>query len=333
MGIEANGKRREHGDPHDGGKLAEHKAWRTPLEERLKRAEPGLSSKRRRLLRAILAHSEDTCFLTSRKLAERYRVDAATIVRAIQALGYEKYGDFVSDLRSHFVLSITPYTVMKAAAREHRRIADHVEHSLEMDTRNLSALRSGLAAGQVVALARKLARARRTLVVGVDLAATLSYLLAYLLVTLGFNAEAPVGSTGHVQQKINLLGPKDLLIAISFGRCLRETVNAAIRARARGIPTFGITDSERTPIARHCDSFWIAPIGNPTFNGSYVAPVAAINALAVACAHIRPQRTLALLKQKQEELVTGTRWFPLDGEESAVGTLEESHDNKLERKA
>lgn len=318
MRVETNGRKLAHVHPRDGSKPAERKAWRTPLEERLKRAEPRLSTGRRRLLRTILAHAEDTHFLTSRKLAERYRVDAATIVRTIQALGYEKYGDFVSDLRSHFILNITPYTVMKAAAREHRRIADHVEHSLEMDARNLSALRSRLDANQVVALARQLARARRTLVVGIDLAATLSYLLAYILATLGFDAEAPIGSTGNVQQKIKLLGPKDLLIAVSFGRCLRETVNAAIAARARGVPTFGITDSERTPIARHCDSFWIAPIANPTFNGSYVAPVAAINALMVAYAHIRPQRTLALLKQKQEELVSGTRWFPLDGEESSV---------------
>jgi DNA-binding MurR/RpiR family transcriptional regulator len=301
------------GEASDGTN-ASTRPWRTPLEERLRQAEPTLSTKRRKLLRTILSHAEDTYFLTSRKLAERYGVDAATVVRTIQALGYEKYSDFASDLRSHFILNITPYTVMKAAAREQRPIAAHVEHSLEMDMRNLSALRAQLDTRSVVALARKLDRARRTLVIGVDLAAALSYLLAYLLVTLGFNAEAPVGSTGNVQQKINLLGPKDLVIAISFGRCLRETVNAAIRARERGVPTFGITDSDRTPIARYCDSYWIAPIANPTFNGSYVAPVAAINALAVACAHIRPQRTLALLKQKQDELETSTRWFPLDGQ-------------------
>jgi DNA-binding MurR/RpiR family transcriptional regulator len=314
--------------PRDGDHPPQHRTWRTPLEERLARAEPGLSLKRRRLLRTILAHAEDTYFLTSRKLAERYGVDAATIVRTIQALGYRRYGDFVSDLRSHFVLNITPYAVMKAAARAHRRISDHVEHSLEVDTRNLVALRTQLDTSRVVALARQLAHTRRTLIVGADLAGTLSYLLAYLLVTLGFNAEAPVGSTGSVQQKVNLLGPKDLLIAISFGRCLRDTVNAAIRARSLGVPTFAITDSERTPLARHCDSFWIAPIANPTFNGSYVAPVATINALAVACAHIRPQRTLALLKQKQEEMTrTGGRWFPLNGEESFFDREEDGHDN------
>ena len=299
------------------------KFFRSPLEERLSRAP--LSARRQRLLRTILTNAEDTYFLTSRKLAERYAVDVATIVRTIQALGYEKYEDFVSDLRAHFVLNITPYTVMKAAASEHRSIANHVEHSLEMDTNNLSALRASLDVEQVVQLARQISRSRHIVVVGIDLAATLAYLLSYTLVTLGFHAESPIGSTGNVQQKINLLGAKDLVIAISFGRCLRETVNAARRARARGVPTFGITDTELSPIAQHCDSFWTAPIANPAFNGSYVAPIAALNALLVACAHIRPQRTLALLKQKQEELVSSTRWFPLNGEETAMEDLEESN--------
>lgn len=303
--------------------------FRSPLEERLSRAP--LSARRQRLLRTILANADDTYFLTSRKLAERYSVDVATIVRTIQALGYEKYEDFVSDLRAHFVLNITPYTVMKAAAGEHRSIANHVEHSLEMDTNNLGALRASLDVERVVQLARQISRSRHIVIVGIDLAATLAYHLSYALVTLGFHAESPIGSTGSVQQKINLLGPKDLVIAISFGRCLRETVNAARRARARGVPTFGITDTERSPIAQHCDSFWTAPIANPAFNGSYVAPIAALNALLVACAHIKPQRTLALLKQKQEELVSSTRWFPLNGEEAPMEDLEDGDGNQHER--
>ena len=306
------------------------KSWHSPLEERIARTD--LSGRRARLLRAILNSADDTYFLTSRKLAERFDVDVATIVRTIQALGYEKYEDFASDLRAHFILNITPYTVMKAATRENRSVANHVQHSLEMDSSNLRALHASLDVDSVVLLARRIGKSRRVVVVGLDLAATLSYMLAYTLTTLGYNAEAPSGSTGTVQQKVNLLGPKDLLIAISFGRCLRETVNAARRAHALGVPTFGITDTDRSPIARYCDTFWTAPIANPAFNGSYVAPMAAINALLVACAHIRPQRTLALLEQKQQELVSGTRWFPLTEEETGSEFLEDGNGTHLEHK-
>src|SRR6185437_1977703 len=97
--------------------------WTTLLEGRFAEAEENLNSSRRDLLRRILDEAEETYFLSSRDLAKRYDVDAATIVRSIQALGYKKYGDFIADLRSHFVSHISPYTQMKVATREHRSLA------------------------------------------------------------------------------------------------------------------------------------------------------------------------------------------------------------------
>jgi len=281
--------------------------WTTTLENRLAQAETSLSASRRRLLREILDHPEDTYFLSSRALAKHYNVNTATIVRTVQALGYERFADFAADLRSHFVTRITPYAVMKSTARDKRSIADHINHSLEMDERNLHALHSNLDVARVTELAKRIHGARRILVVGIDFAASLSHLLSYALVSIGLDAEAPVGSAGNLQQKIFLLGPKDLLIAVSFGRCLQDTVDAVLVAHKNGVPTFGITDSDKTPIARFCDSFWITSIANPSFHGSYVAPLAAINALIIACAQVKPQRSLAVLRRKEQEF--RSRWY------------------------
>jgi DNA-binding MurR/RpiR family transcriptional regulator len=279
----------------------------TVLEQKLVQAQPTLNSSRRQLLQEVLENAEENHFLSSRALAKRYAVDKATIVRSIQVLGYKKYADFAADLRAHFVSRITPYTLMKSAAREKRSIADHVEHSLEMELNNLQALRSSLDAASVIDMAKRLNRARRILVVGVDFAAGLAYLLAYGLTSLGYNAEAPVASAGNVHQKISLLGPKDLLVAISFGRCLQATVDAVLHARQNQVPTFGITDSDKTPIARFCDFFWVASIANPSFHGSYVAPLAAMDALFVACAHAQPERALAMLRRKDQD--SRSRWY------------------------
>ena len=246
-------------------------------------------------------------------------------MRSIQALGYKRYAEFATDLRAHFISRITPYTLMKSAAREKRTVAGHVEHSLEMDLHNLQALRSTLDANDVIQMAKRLGRARRILVVGVDFAAGLSYLMAYALVSLGYNAEAPVGSSGNLHQKISLLGAKDLLIAISFGRCLQATVDAVLHARQNEVPTFGITDSEKTPIARFCDFFWVASIANPSFHGSYVAPFAAMDALFVACAHLQPKRSLALLRRKDQD--SRSRWYSPDASGTAHrrNSKEDSH--------
>ena len=307
------------------GKLAGRQPWLTPLEQRLAQSQEQLNDSRRRLLKEILDNADDNHFLSSRSLAKRYAVDKATIVRSIQALGYKRYAEFAADLRAHFISRITPYTLMKAAAREKRSIAGHVEHSLEMDLHNLEALRSTLDADAVIQMAKRVGMARRVVVVGVDFAAGLSYLLSYALVSLGYNAEAPVGSAGNLHQKISLLGAKDLLVAISFGRCLQATVDAVLHARQNSVATFGITDSEKTPIARFCDFFWIASIANPSFHGSYVAPLAAMDALVVACAHLQPKRSLALLRRKDQD--SRSRWYsPSDSGTSDRRNLkEDSH--------
>jgi len=206
-------------------------------------------------------------------MATRYQVDAATIVRTIQVLGYQKFAEFVSDLRSHFVTRITPYTVLKAASKEKKTVTDRIRHGWELDMRNLQALQTRIDPERIKALSQKVKNSRRILVVGIDLAAALSWYLSYGLMTLGFAAEAPVGSTGNVQRRTRTLTRKDLLIAISFGQCLRDTVEAAQRAKKQGVPTCGITDSESTPIARVCDESFIVSVTSSSFGGSYVAPL------------------------------------------------------------
>jgi DNA-binding MurR/RpiR family transcriptional regulator len=279
----------------------------TSLEVRF--AQSQLSRSRRQLIRAILDNNEETFFLSSHEMAKRYNVDASTIVRTVQALGYERFADFAADLRQHFVKQITPYAVLKAATREKRSVSDHIHYSVERDTESLSVLRSSLDADRVVELAKMIHRSRRILVVGVDLAASLAWFLAYGLTPLGIDAEAPVGSRGNLQHKIDILTGKDMLVAISFRRCLRETVESVLRASERGVLTFGITDSATTPIAMHCDSYLLASTSSPSFTSSYVAPMALINTVIVACSHIQPKRALARLGQQEEEYTTGARWY------------------------
>lgn len=103
--------------------------------------------------------------------------------------------------------------------------------------------------------------------------------------------------------------PKDLLIAISFGRGLRDTIDAVRSARSRNVPSFGITNGDATPIAKYCDTFLTTTIARTSFIDSYVAPVAAINAILVACAHIQSERSLEHLRESEEEYASGTRWF------------------------
>src|SRR6266496_2174706 len=285
---------------------------RTPpsaLEARFAKARNQLNARRQRLIRHILDAADETCFLSSREMAKRYHVDATTILRTTQVLGYGSFADFAADLRQHFVARITPYAALKAATREKRSITDHIDHSLDKALENLNILKSDLDRQRVIELAKAIERSRHVLVVGLDFASSLSYYLAYGLLALGFDAEAPMGSSGNLQYKVEVLTAKDVLVAISFGQCLRDTVEAVLRARKQGVTTFGITDSTSSPIARYCDAYLVSPVVSPSFLNSYVAPMAAISAIHVACAHIDPNRSLKRLRPTDREYASGHRWY------------------------
>jgi DNA-binding MarR family transcriptional regulator len=110
----------------------------TALESRFAEARSQLGPHRQQLIRAILENCEETCFLSSRELAKRYSVDAATVVRTVQALGYKGFADFSVDLRQHFMTRITPYTALKAATREpgHRIGQTHPTFQARSDCRH-----------------------------------------------------------------------------------------------------------------------------------------------------------------------------------------------------
>src|SRR5687767_364543 len=112
-----------------------------PLLSRLAPSQTNLSSSRKRLLAKILDESTETYFLSSRDMGKRYGVNSATIIRTIQALGYEKFADFSHDLREHFVTKITPYTAMKAAEQTALTIDDRIRQSIEKDIENVTDLR------------------------------------------------------------------------------------------------------------------------------------------------------------------------------------------------
>ena len=281
----------------------------TPLGARFFDTQADLSSSRQRLLRQIIDESNETFFLSSREMGRRYNVDSATIIRTVQALGYEKFADFAQDLREHFVTQITPYSAMKAAEQTNRSVADRVRQSVDQDLENLNAFRANLDPDKIVEIAKQINQARRIIVIGIDFAASLAGSLAYALTRLGFDADAPTGSSGVVQNKIKIMTPKDLLVAISFGRGLRDTIGAVRSARRRNVPSFGITDSDTTPIAIYCDAYLVASTARTSFIDSYVAPTAAINAVLVACAHSQSARSLEHLRESEEENFASNRWY------------------------
>jgi DNA-binding MurR/RpiR family transcriptional regulator len=266
-----------------------------------------LSAKRQEIIRPILEHPREYVLLSVRAMAKRLRTDPATVVRIVRGLGFASYREFQHHLHELSLAFATSLDTMQPVSRDSNMPA-YVRDSLGQDLKNLQGLKNSLDAQRLAAIAKRFYEARRIVVVASDLAVTLAKYLEYQISVLGLPIFAGT-SAGRITHLVRAATKQDLVIAITFRRGLRHTVEGAQQARAHGAYCIGISDTYLSPLARECDELFIASTESTSFGASYVAPISLLNAILAACAQYRRPHTLTLLKEIAEEQRKGFRWY------------------------
>ncbi len=266
-----------------------------------------LSIKRQEIIRPILEHPREYVLLSVRAMAARLQTDPATIVRIVRGLEFGSYREFQRHLHELSLAYATSLDTMQSGGRD-GNMPSHVRDSLEQDLKNLQGLKNSLDAQRLVALAKRFYEARRIVLLAGDLALQLAHYLEYQISLLGLPIFVAT-SAGRILHIVRSVNKQDLVIAISFRRGLRQTIEGAQQARARGAYCVGISDTYVSPLARECDEIFLASIESTTFGASYAAPVALVNAILAAVGQYRRPQTLALAKEIAEEQRKGFRWY------------------------
>jgi RpiR family carbohydrate utilization transcriptional regulator len=266
-----------------------------------------LSAKRQEVIRPILEHPREYVLLSVRAIAKRLHTDPATVVRIVRGLGFSSYREFQHHLHELSLAFATSLDTMQAGGRDASMPA-FVRDSLGQDLKNLQGLKNSLDAQRLASLAKRFYEARRILLLGSDLAALLAQYLEYQISLLGLPIFSAT-SAGRITHLTRIVTKQDLVLAITFRRGLRQTVDGVQQARAHGAYCVGISDTYLSPLANECHELFIASTESTSFGASYVAPISLLNAILAACAQYRRPQTLALLKEIAEEQRKGFRWY------------------------
>ena len=266
-----------------------------------------LSSKRQEIIRPILEHPREFVLLSVRALAKRLRTDPATIVRIVQGLGFENYKHFQRQVHELSLAFATSLDTMQQSLHSGRTSAP-AANAILRDLKNLQGLKNSIDAPRFTRLAKRIYASRRIAILAGDLAAVIAEYLGYQLSLLGlpvFIATSP----GSVTHTVRSLTKKDLVIAISFRRGLRPTVEGVAQARLHGAYCVGITDTYISPLARSCQELFLASVDSFFFGASYTAPMALANAILTSVGDYRRSHTMSIVRQLDEEQRRGSRWF------------------------
>jgi RpiR family carbohydrate utilization transcriptional regulator len=267
-----------------------------------------LSRKRQELIRPVFENPGDYVLLSARGLGEKLKVDPATAIRVVLRIGFPNYRQFQHYLHELSVSQATSLDSMQSSKAKGSSLSAHVREAVEHDVRGVQRFRNALDTDRIAAVAKKIHAAKRILILGGDLAAYLAGFLHYHLILLGLPAITAI-SSGEATHLSRSTGKGDLVIAISFRRGLRQTVEGLQQAKSNGAYCVGITDTLISPIARFAHESFIASVDTPSFGASYAAPMCLVNGILTACAYLHGRKTIDLLKKAAEEQRHGFRWY------------------------
>ncbi|MBZ5596912.1 MAG: MurR/RpiR family transcriptional regulator [Acidobacteriia bacterium] len=267
-----------------------------------------LSPKRQQIIRPALEHPREFVLLSVRAAAQRLKTDPATMVRIVRGMQFGSYRQFQHYLHELSIAYSTSLDSMQTGNGRGFAIPVQVRRSLDQDVKNLNQLIRNFDAKRVAALARRIYGARRVVLLGGDLATNLVKFLEHHLMILGLPVSSAT-SPAEVVHKMRFLGKKDVVIAVTYRRGLRQTVEGLRQAHANGAYCVGVTNTLVSPISQFADECFLTSVDTPSFGDSYVAAMALLNVIVMACANYRRSRTLAVLKKVAQEERHGFRWY------------------------
>lgn len=275
-------------------------APKTPLLNRLHAAQ-GLSRSQRQIADCLIAHMSEAPLWGVEELAQKSNTCVATVVRFAKKLEYSGYLEMrkalVSAAKKHYGRGEQLFQAPTQASTTLLEVA-------RRDMRNIEALVQSIQEPQLQKAVRLVQDARLRVILGDGVSALMAKQLAYLLVCLGL----PVmeGNPVDFATQVGLLGPKDLLVAISITPYTQETLDAAAFARKRGVPVLAFTDHLGSTLAKTATLALPIPGENLLFSHSLAAFGVVAHAIATTIASQTPEK--ALNKLREEERVAQSKF-------------------------
>jgi len=259
-----------------------------PFAERLRKCGPGLSPGARRVFRFIADNRAIALGASAAELAERVGTSDATVVRAIQAMGFGGMSDLKRTLADTLAANpVTPAEAMRRTLAELAQDAGQaVDIALDVQREAVDALSDSEARATLRAAVAALHPARRILVFGLGPSAALAGYVATMLGRAGRSARALDASGLALADQLLDLGPGDAMIILAYGRAYREVVAVFGEAKRLNLSIVLVTDSLDRSLAKQANVVVPARRGRARRVALHGATLVALEALVLGLASL-----------------------------------------------
>jgi DNA-binding MurR/RpiR family transcriptional regulator len=245
------------------------------LDERLAAARAALSPAEEKVATFLGEHREEAVFLSAAEIARRLDTSDASVIRAVQSLGYSGLNELRSELQEALRPRATPTLRL---GRSLESLGDDpaalLDHALATEIGLLESARSTLRPADLSRALDLLMKADRVLIQGLGPNAALAEYFALRLRRMRRTALAFGARGAALADHLIDMRRGDLLIVIAYERATPEAEVTLERASALRIPVVLITDTLGLALAgRHTVALSARRAGGGMFHLSAITVV------------------------------------------------------------
>lgn len=219
-------------------------------EEQIRRERSGMSKSFARLADFLLDSYVEASFMTASELAQALNLDAATVVRFSQGLGYKGYPELQREIRQRVKDDLL---IRPTGSIDSKTVAGMASNAMIAIARDLEQTRLSLDTAALEVLVERIGKSRRIIILADAPAQPAAYNLIYFLEQGGFPIYIARSGTMDLARTVHTATPQDLLLAVDIAGHTPYIANALRELQGRGIPTAAIVGAASLPSARAAD--------------------------------------------------------------------------------
>jgi DNA-binding MurR/RpiR family transcriptional regulator len=216
-------------------------------EERIRRERSNMSKSFAKLADFLLDSYIQSAFMTASELAHELDLDAATVVRFAQTLGYTGFPELQREIRQRVLRDLL---VHPEEAKVVESVPGVVANAMAELSLALEQTRISLDTDQIAKLVEKMGEARRIIVLAENPAQAAAYNLVHFLEQGGFPIYVARPGVSDLARTVHTATTQDLLIALEVSGMAPFLAGAMHEARQKGLPTAAIVGSASLASAR-----------------------------------------------------------------------------------
>ena len=262
----------------------------------------------RRLASYLLDHSREAIHMSAKELSAQCDTSPAAVVRLSQKLGFKGFTALKLELAKES--GQEEPDVFRSAIRDNDDMETIVRKAEQIHLRNTSLTYQMVNVSVLSQAVEEICAGRRIHLFGVGASGLLAMDFLYKSSRIGIPAFY------HADVHTNLataalLGPEDIVIAISYSGETLDTVLAAEAARERGSKIIAITQANRNTLSRLADYHLYIPGEEPELRvgamTSRTSGLLILDLLFLGIAKHNPEQTQESLRQTRELIRTFQR--------------------------